>query len=89
MCSGFRDALIVCSINSSTSIFAGFVIFSVVGFMAHEQQKPVAEVAASGKVLLLFLPFSSVHENLTSPFHTICHFPASQCRPNAKPQMIL
>jgi len=32
-------------------MFSGFVIFSVIGFMAHEQQKPVGEVAASGKSL--------------------------------------
>ena len=34
--------------NSGTSIYAGFAIFSVLGFMAHEQNLNVAEVAEKG-----------------------------------------
>ncbi|XP_078068167.1 sodium- and chloride-dependent neutral and basic amino acid transporter B(0+)-like [Mustelus asterias] len=44
----YTDAIIVCIINCSTSVFAGFAIFSVLGHMAHVQNKPVPEVAKSG-----------------------------------------
>ena len=43
-----RDATLISILNSCTSMFSGFVIFSVIGFMAYEQHKPVDEVAASG-----------------------------------------
>ncbi|XP_078267991.1 sodium- and chloride-dependent neutral and basic amino acid transporter B(0+)-like [Rhinoraja longicauda] len=44
----YRDAMTVCIINCATSVFAGFVIFSILGHMSHVQDKPVSEVAKSG-----------------------------------------
>ncbi|XP_012934684.1 sodium- and chloride-dependent glycine transporter 1 [Aplysia californica] len=43
-----RDALIVPILNCSTSIFAGLVIFSVLGFMSHTTGVPIDKVVTQG-----------------------------------------
>lgn len=44
-----RNAFVLALINSGTSFFAGFVVFSVLGFMAKEQGVDISKVAESGK----------------------------------------
>ncbi|XP_063956360.1 sodium- and chloride-dependent glycine transporter 1-like [Lytechinus pictus] len=43
-----RDALIIVCSGSITSILAGFVIFSVLGYMAHETGANIEDVVSSG-----------------------------------------
>ena len=38
--------------NSGTSLYGGFVIFSVLGFMAKKQGVSVGKVASSGNVVV-------------------------------------
>ncbi|XP_076844900.1 sodium- and chloride-dependent GABA transporter 2-like isoform X2 [Brachyhypopomus gauderio] len=44
----YRDSFWLCLLNSCTSLVAGFAVFSVLGFMAHEQGAAVEDVAESG-----------------------------------------
>ncbi|XP_043960261.1 sodium- and chloride-dependent creatine transporter 1 isoform X2 [Gambusia affinis] len=44
----YQDAFILALINSGTSFFAGFVVFSALGFMAAEQGVDISKVAESG-----------------------------------------
>jgi len=52
----FRDTLIVSLGNCSTSIFAGFVIYSYLGNLAHEMNTSVDVVSKDGKSFF-FLAF--------------------------------
>lgn len=49
-----RDTLIISIGNCLTSIFAGFAIFSGIGFIAKQLGKNVEDVVAGG---ILFIPF--------------------------------
>lgn len=51
-----RDAYILAVVNSSTSFFAGFVVFSVLGFMASEQGVDISKVAESGECQAVVTP---------------------------------
>ncbi|XP_055894918.1 sodium-dependent proline transporter-like isoform X2 [Biomphalaria glabrata] len=44
----YRDSMLVPVINCGTSLFAGFVIFSVLGYMAHELNTSVDEIVTQG-----------------------------------------
>ena len=58
----YRDSILVPLINCATSLFAGFAIFSVLGYMAELKGVSVDEVAASGKEIINKLhPFLQIH----------------------------
>ncbi|XP_063356795.1 sodium- and chloride-dependent GABA transporter 2-like [Pelmatolapia mariae] len=44
----YRDCLALCCLNSATSIFAGFAVFSVLGFMAQDLNISLEEISAGG-----------------------------------------
>ena len=51
----YRDAILVTMVNSLTSIFSGFIIFSVLGFMAKETGKNIKDIVQEGPALVFIV----------------------------------
>jgi solute carrier family 6 amino acid transporter-like protein 5/7/9/14 len=69
-----RDAVLIALANSGTSIFAGFVIFSILGFMAKELNVPVSEVVEGGTALAFVAYPTAITKLPVSPLWSFLFF---------------
>ncbi|XP_042889866.1 sodium- and chloride-dependent glycine transporter 1-like [Penaeus japonicus] len=69
-----RDAVIVPILNCSASILAGFVVFSVLGFMAKRAGVSVEEVAVAGPSLVFVIYPEAISLMPVAPFWSILFF---------------
>uniref|UniRef100_H3BXN3 Transporter n=1 Tax=Tetraodon nigroviridis TaxID=99883 RepID=H3BXN3_TETNG len=70
----YKDCLWICLLNSCTSFVAGFVVFSVLGFMAQKQGVTIDVVADSGPGLA-FIAYPQATALMPLPqFWTACFF---------------
>ncbi|XP_051266822.1 sodium- and chloride-dependent GABA transporter 3-like isoform X2 [Dicentrarchus labrax] len=70
----YKDCFWLCLLNIGTSFVAGFVVFSVLGFMAQKQGVTVDNVAESGPGLA-FIAYPQATAMMPLPqFWTVCFF---------------
>lgn len=69
-----RDAILVPIINCFTSIYAGFAVFAVLGFMAQEKGVDIEDVAEQGPGLVFVVYPEALAQMPLAPFWSILFF---------------
>ncbi|XP_037953166.1 sodium-dependent dopamine transporter [Teleopsis dalmanni] len=70
----YKDALLTSCINSATSFVAGFVIFSVLGYMAHTSGQNIEDVATEGPGLVFVVYPAAIATMPGSTFWALIFF---------------
>ncbi|XP_077167412.1 sodium-dependent serotonin transporter isoform X1 [Paroedura picta] len=71
----YQDALVTSAVNCMTSFMSGFVIFTVLGYMAEMRHEEVSEVAKDAGPSLLFITYAEAIANMpASTFFAIIFF---------------
>ncbi|XP_013114675.1 sodium-dependent dopamine transporter [Stomoxys calcitrans] len=70
----YKDALLTSCINSATSFAAGFVIFSVLGYMAHTSGQNIEDVATEGPGLVFVVYPAAIATMPGSTFWALIFF---------------
>ncbi|VUZ54515.1 unnamed protein product [Hymenolepis diminuta] len=70
----YRDAVLVATVNVFTSLFAGFVVFSTLGFMAKAKNVPVDQVVESGPGLVFMVYPEALNQMPVSVLWSILFF---------------
>ncbi|CAL1286114.1 unnamed protein product [Larinioides sclopetarius] len=70
----YRDAILTSAVNSATSFLSGFVIFSVLGYMAHQAHVEVKDVATEGPGLVFIVYPEAIATMPGSSFWSIMFF---------------
>jgi len=70
----YRDAVLVSLINCATSVFCGFVVFSVLGHMSEVLNLPIRDVAESGPGLVFIVYPAGIAQMPVSTLWAILFF---------------
>mmetsp|Transcript_14915 Transcript_14915/g.37800 ORF Transcript_14915/g.37800 Transcript_14915/m.37800 type:complete len:584 (+) Transcript_14915:64-1815(+) len=71
-----QDNLVIICCNTGFSLFGGFAVFSIVGYLAGQRGLPVEEVASAGTGLAfeVFAEVLTLFPGGSSPFFSVCFF---------------